>query len=89
MAEDLTTPNLQVDDIVILQNESAPRNEWKLARVVEAQPSTDGKVRKLKLLLSDTTFHKGKPITRLVHLERPVHKVVILLEATRAIHKAT
>ncbi|CAI5657210.1 unnamed protein product [Oreochromis niloticus] len=74
--------NLQADDIVILKDDSAPRNQWKLARVVEALPSADGKVRKLKLLLSDTTFDKGKSITKSVYLERPVHKVVTLLEAT-------
>lgn len=73
---------MQADDIVILKDDSAPRNQWKLARVVEALPSADGKVRKLKLLLSDTTFDKGKPITKSVYLERPVHKVVTLLEAT-------
>ncbi|KAL4009472.1 hypothetical protein ACER0C_003324 [Sarotherodon galilaeus] len=77
-----TSRNLQADDIVILKDDSAPRNRWKLARVVEALPSADGKVRKLKLLLSDTTFDKGKPITKSVYLERPVHKVVTLLEAT-------
>lgn len=73
--------NSQVDDIVILQDDSSPRNEWKLARVVEAHPSADGMVRKLKLLVSDTTLGKGKPHTRSVHLERPIHKVVTLLEA--------
>ena len=51
-----TTRNSKVDDIVILQDDSSPRNEWKLARVVEALPSADGKVRKLKLLVNSTTL---------------------------------
>lgn len=76
-----TSLNSQVDDIVILQDDNARRNEWKLARVIEAYPSSDGIVRKVKLLVSDTTFVKGKPQTRSVYLERPIHKVVTLLEA--------
>lgn len=75
------TRNSQVDDIVILQDDNAPRNEWKLARVVEVHPSVDGRVRKLKLQVSDTTPDKGKPHPRSSHLERPIHKVVTLLEA--------
>ena len=76
-----TSRNSKVDDIVILRDDSSPRNEWKLARVVEAHPSADGKVRKLKLLVSSTTLEKGKTLTRSFHLERPIHKVVTLLEA--------
>ncbi|KAI7803965.1 hypothetical protein IRJ41_014094 [Triplophysa rosa] len=75
--------NLKVNDIVVLQNELAPRNEWKLARIIEVYPGSDGRVRKLKLMVSDTTFDKkGKPITKTVFLERPIHKVVVLLEAS-------
>lgn len=73
--------NSQANDIVILHDDNLPRNEWKLARVVEAIPSVDGIVRKVKLLVSDTTLEKGKPNTRLVHLERPIHKIVTLLES--------
>ncbi|KAG1940147.1 hypothetical protein F2P79_016875 [Pimephales promelas] len=39
--------NTKVDDIVILQEDSSPRNQWRLARVTEVYPSTDGKVRKV------------------------------------------
>ncbi|XP_076869830.1 uncharacterized protein LOC143521148 [Brachyhypopomus gauderio] len=74
--------NSQVGDIVILQDDNVPRNEWKLARVVEVHPSADGLVRKLKLLVSDTKLDKGKVLTRVFSLERPVHKVVTLLEAS-------
>ncbi len=76
-----TSRNSQVNDIVILHNDGTQRNEWKLARVVETYPSADGIVRKLKLIVSDNTFVKGKPHTRSVYLERPIHKVVTLIEA--------
>ncbi len=59
--------NLKVNDIVLLQNDLAPRNEWKLARVIEVYTGSDGRVRKLKLMVSDTTFDKKvKPITKTV-----------------------
>ena len=70
---------------MILQDDSSPRNEWKLARVVEAHPNADGKVRKLKLLVNSTTIEKGKTLTRSFHLERPIHKVVTLLEANSSV----
>lgn len=74
--------NSKVNDIVLLQDDLAPRCEWKLARITEVHPGSDGRVRKLKLLVSDTTFdQKGKPTTKAVFLERPVQKVVTLLEA--------
>ena len=74
--------NVKVNDIVLLQDDLAPRNEWKLARITDVYPGSDGRVRKLKLMVSDTTFDKkGKPTTKIGFLERPVQKVVTLLEA--------
>ena len=74
--------NLKVNDIVLLQDDLAPRNEWKLAKVVEVYPGSDSRVRKLRLLVSSTTFDKkGKPTIKTVFLERPIQKVVTLLEA--------
>lgn len=73
---------MKVNDIVLLKDDLAPRNEWKLARITEVYPGLDDRVRKLKLLVSDTTFDKkGKPTTKSVLLERPIQKVVTLLEA--------
>ncbi|KAK0147265.1 hypothetical protein N1851_013317 [Merluccius polli] len=73
--------NLKVNDIVLLQDDQVPRNEWKLARITEVYPGSDDRVRKVRLLVSDTTFEKGKSTTRTVFLDRPVHKLVTLLEA--------
>lgn len=47
--------NAKVNDIVLLQDDATSRNQWKIAKVIEVFPGADGKVRKLKLLLSDTT----------------------------------
>lgn len=72
----------KVDDIVILCEDSSPRNQWKIARVTEVYPSPDGRVRKVKLLLSDSSLDsQGKRTAKPTYLDRPVHKTVLLLEA--------
>ncbi|XP_066553505.1 uncharacterized protein LOC136721589 [Amia ocellicauda] len=74
--------NAKVNDIVILQDDATPRNQWKLAKVIEVYPGKDGRVRRLKLLIGDSTLDgRGKRISKPVHLERPIHKTVTLLEA--------
>lgn len=74
--------NTKVNDIVILCEDSSPRSQWRLARVTEVYPSTDGRVRKVKLLISDSTLdNKGKRTSKPVYLDRPVQKTVLLLEA--------
>lgn len=77
-----TRRNAQVNDIVIVQDENAPRNEWKLAKVTEVYPGEDGHVRKLQLLISESALDdQGKRLTKQTYLERPIHKTVTLLEA--------
>lgn len=48
--------NAQINDKVIVQDDTAPRNKWKLAKVTEVFPCKDGCVRKLKLLISGSTL---------------------------------
>ncbi|KAL6466322.1 hypothetical protein MHYP_G00264550 [Metynnis hypsauchen] len=72
----------KVNDIVILQEDSSPRNQRRLARVTEVYPSTDERVRKVKLLISDSTLDsQGKWTSKPVYLDRPVQKTVLQLEA--------
>ena len=63
------TKNIAVGDVVALTDENAPRNTWKLARVVDVYPSQDGLVRSVKLRVaskdSDPTI-----------LDRPINKLV-------------
>lgn len=74
--------NAEVNDIVIVQDDTVPRTEWKLAKVTKVYPAEDGCVRKLQLLISDSTLDKhGKRIGKPVYLERPIHKTVTLIEA--------
>lgn len=73
--------NIKVDDIVLLQDDLAPRNEWKMARVTEVYPGSDNRVRRIKLHVSDTHDKGGSHTAKTVVLERPVQRVVTLLEA--------
>lgn len=77
-----THRNARVNDVVIVQDDLAPRNEWKLAKVTEVYPGKDGCVRKFQLLISDSALDdQGKRLTKPVYLVRPIHKTVTLLEA--------
>ncbi len=43
---------------------------------------TDGCVRTVKLLISDSTlYRRGKRVTNLTYLERPIQTIVTLIEA--------
>ncbi len=67
-------PNLQVDDIVIM-NDNSPRNQWPLARVVNVMKSKDGKVRKVQLV----TMVGGEK----KHYERPIKDLVFIMHASK------
>nr|XP_054601731.1 uncharacterized protein LOC107396997 [Nothobranchius furzeri] len=74
--------NAKVNDIVLLLDDNLPRNQWKLARIVEVFPAADNRVRKVKLLVSNTFLdNRGKRTSQPLYLERAIHKTVLLLEA--------
>lgn len=76
--------NLQVDDIVIMKDESLPRNHWKLGRVDETYPNDDGLIRKVRVVIAtDSLDDSSRPTKPVVHLERPVQKVILLLPRDR------
>jgi hypothetical protein len=58
--------NVQDGDIVLVKDEDLPRNEWPIARVIQAVPSQDGLVRKVQLKMKNSVF------------DRPIHKLVLL-----------
>ena len=60
--------NLKVDDVVLVADDSVPRAQWPLGRVVEVRTSDDGLVRSASLV------SKGKTFTR------PVSKLVLLMD---------
>ncbi|XP_030849893.1 uncharacterized protein LOC115927770 [Strongylocentrotus purpuratus] len=70
----------KIGDIVIMKEENLPRNQWSLARISEVFPSTDGLIRKVKLVKGDFELDdSGKRKGPVKELERPIHKLVLLL----------
>lgn len=73
--------NVQVGDVVILKEDNIPRNEWKLARVVDTSEDDDGIVRKVELQMGQRDLgKKGERLKQPSFLERPVQKLVVLVE---------
>lgn len=73
--------NIQEGDVVLIKDDQAARCDWRLARVVEAIESTDGLVRSAKLRVGDPHLDKkGKRVGTVTYLERPVQKLVLLVE---------
>lgn len=73
--------NLQVGDIVMEKADGLPRNEWRLSRVTETTTDKDGLVRRVKVCLGDRNLEKdGRRLNKLSVIERPVQKLILLLE---------
>ena len=64
--------NITVGDIVLIKDDSLPRNEWLMGRVIATKPDSKGYVRSVVLKTSTAELH------------RPINKLVILLENTKA-----
>jgi len=75
--------NVQVGDVVMIVDVETTRMEWPLAIIVETQKDDDGLVRRVKARLGNVSLDKnGKPVKKASVLERPIQKVVVLLEAS-------
>ena len=62
-----TRENIQVNDVVLIADDDAPRGKWPLGLVVEVETSPDGLVRAAKVRTNDKV--KRRPINKLVFLE--------------------
>lgn len=73
--------NFKVNDIVIIKDDNLPRNQWQLERVIEIVQGSDGLVRRVKVQVRDRKPHKKQdPPSKLSVIERPIKKLVLLLE---------
>ena len=71
--------NLQVGDVVIVKDDSAPRNLWKLTHVDQTYPGDDGLVSKVHIAVADDSLDNERRRTRAVaFLERPIQKLILL-----------
>ena len=74
--------NMEVGDVVLICDENLVRNDWRLARVVETFTSSDNLVRSVRLQVATANLDKnGRRQTDIQFLNRPVHKLILLLEA--------
>jgi hypothetical protein len=72
--------NIHTGDIVLLMDEGEIRNRWKLARVVETYADEANLVRSVKLIIGDAQLSdKGRRLRDQSVLERPIHKLVLLV----------
>ncbi|XP_038055961.1 uncharacterized protein LOC119727951 [Patiria miniata] len=73
--------DLHIGDIVIIKDENLPRNQWLLARIAQVFPGEDNHVRRVKLAIGDPHLDdKGKRVHSEKFLERPIQKLVLLVE---------
>lgn len=63
--------NLRIDDVVLLREKEAHRNDWSMGVINRTFPDDDSKVRKIEV----RTSRGGQ----LVHYVRPVTEVVLLV----------
>ena len=74
--------NISVGDIVLLKD-NASRNVWPLAKVDKVYLGDDGKVRSCRLLVGTSHLtYQGVRTRKASYLDRPVNKLVILVEVS-------
>ena len=72
-----------VGDIVLVKDVNTVRGQWSMARVIETLPSSDGLVRRVKLIVGDMDLNKdGSRRRKQLVMERPIHKLVLLVEGS-------
>ena len=65
-----SSPNLEVDDLVLIIEEQEHRSHWKMGRVISVDQSPDGLVRSAAVRTADQNI-KERAIQKLVFLLRP------------------
>jgi len=80
--------DLNVDDIVLIKDDSLARNHWELGRVTRTYPDKDGRVRRVQVTLADPSIDaKGVHVHPPRFLERPIHKLVFLMSWSDAVEE--
>lgn len=60
--------NFEMGDLVLIADDRAARNDWPMARIVHTYPDAEGNVCSVRVTTGTTL------------LDRPVHKLVLILE---------
>ncbi|XP_064642931.1 uncharacterized protein LOC135497128 [Lineus longissimus] len=71
-----------IGDVVIVKDDDLPRNQWKLAGINKVFVDEDQVVRTVRLAVGNRSLdNNGKPLQQTTYLERPIQKLVLLLES--------
>ena len=74
--------NLKAEDVVLIKDAELARGQWRLGQVVEVYPDKDQLVRKVRLRVGDPTLDQlGRRVAKVTYVERPIQKLVLLLES--------
>ena len=66
----------------MMRDDELPRSEWRLGRICDTIVDNDTLVRGVKICLGDQKLgNKGERCSKQSVLERPVQKLVLLLES--------
>ena len=68
--------NWKVGDVVLLKEDTAEHNRWPVAKIVTVNSGVEGDVHSVKILVSAV----DKSDNLIGYLERPVNKLVVLVE---------
>ena len=63
----LHKPNLKINDVVLVVNDTAPRGKWLLGRIVKIHPSKDDIVRSVRVKIGNGEY--DRPVAKLCPLE--------------------
>ena len=63
----VSTPNLQVNELVLVSNDDTKRGKWPLGRVTRVFPGDDGVVRVVEVKTKDGLY--TRPVAKLYRLE--------------------
>ena len=71
----------------MIQDEKAPRGQWRTGIITKAEPGDDGRVR--RVLVAYKNFSANEAVidykgTKFTTIERPIHRLIVLVAADRS-----
>ena len=59
--------NVQINDIVMVEDQNAMRGKWRIGKIIEVFPGSDGRVRNVKVKTASGVYYR--PITKIAVLQ--------------------
>ena len=73
-----------IGDYVLVKDEAQARGQWPTGVISKVYPGADGLVRKVQVALAGRLDCRGKRLGKYQLLERPIQKLVLLMESQDA-----